>query len=565
MMDSPSTTNNIDKLIKRVVKESGKTKNEIKELMEKRKEATHGLLSDYGALYAVAREFGISLDESKEIPLSKISEISPQKPYSIAARVKTIFPSRDFKRKDGSSGKFASLILLDDTGECRLVLWNNSADLVKKLSKGDVLMIRNAYGKESLDGGVELHAGSLTHITINPPNLDANSLPEVKEELKKVKDLSVDEKEVNLLCRVSSYFPPMEFTREDGSTGIRASFIGEDETGEIRVVLWGNNAKETIQRGDFVKIENAYTKEGLNQGLELQVGNLGRVIKIDDKKVIPSSLLKLPELKEEVEGGGEGEVLTINNIKANSSGFTTLGRVINVFSPRPYTNGTFASIILGDLTGTIRVVLWDDKSNIVNELKRGDAIKLKNVYAKTNLNQEPEIHVGKFGDISLDRESTLPPLEEVEKSLIKEKKIADLQVGDSYIKIKGKVVDIDTNRRLTYFTCSNCNTKIQNLGMGWYCDVCEEEVEPQPNLVLSFTIEDESGSIRVVSFREDAEKILGMDLEEIMNLIGETQSEEAPLENVKEDVLNTEISLIGRARYSSFSDQLEFLVTEVLG
>lgn len=547
----------IDKLIKKVVKESGKTKKEIKELMEKRKEATHGLLSDFGALYAVAKEFGISLEEGeKEIELTKISEISAQKSCNIAARVKAVYPSKDFKRKDGSSGKLASLVLMDDSGECRLVLWNNSAELAKKISKGDILMIRNAYGKESLDGNVELHATSLTHLTVNP-KIDF-SLPKVTEKLFKIGNLKVaDEKGINLICRVSSYFPPADFIRQDGSSGTRAAFIAEDETGKIRVVLWGENAKLNIKRGDFVKIENAYTKEGLNQELELQVGNLGRVIKTEEK--IPS----LPKLAEIEEKEGKGEILKINEIKTDTTGFTTFARVINVFSPKQYTGGKFSSLIIADKTGTIRTVLWDEKSNIVNELKKGDAISLKNVYCKANLNQEPEIHVGKFSEITLSQDSALETLEEIERALIKEKKIHNLESNDRYVKITGNIVALD-EKKLTYMTCSNCNKKIQNLGMGWYCDFCQEDTDPKPNLVFSFTIEDETGSIRAVSFREQAEKILGMDLESIMNVIGETQDELGPIKQLKDSIINTKISLVGRVRYSNFSDQLEFLVTEVV-
>jgi len=44
---------------------------------------------------------------------------------------------------------------------------------------------------------------------------------------------------------------------------------------------------------------------------------------------------------------------------------------------------------------TIRAVLWDDKAKIALELKDGDAVRLRNVYSKANMSQEPEVHVGK--------------------------------------------------------------------------------------------------------------------------------------------------------------------------
>lgn len=544
-----ATNSEISKLIKKISKASGKKESEIQEMIEKRKEATHGLLSDYGALYAIAKEFSIPIEEDKEVKCSKISEISPDRLCNVVARVVTIYPKKEFKRKDGTSGKFSSILLMDETGQCRLVLWNDASELIKKVNKGDILMVRNANCKTNLSGNFELHATSLTHFTINP-KIDIK-IPELREETKKIDEIKVNERNINVICRVSSYREPIEFSREDGSSGMRASFIAEDETGSIRVVLWGENAKTALKRGDIVKIENAYSKEGLNQEVELHVGNIGRIFKTDEK-------LDLPELPFEQE-----KILKINEIATNLENFTTLARVLSIFKKRSYSSGSFASLIIADITGSIRAVLWDEKANMVDELKKGDALKFENVYSRANLNNEPELHVGKFSDVSILTDSDLPKIEEIEKSLIKEKKIADLNANDRYVKIKGKIVDIDTDKKLTYMTCPNCNRKIQNLGLGWYCDICQEDVEPQPNLILSFTIEDETSSIRAVSFREEAEKILGIDIEEVMNMIGETQDELAPIKKLKEEILNTEISLIGRVRYSTFSDRLEFLVSRV--
>ncbi|MEM4347443.1 MAG: OB-fold nucleic acid binding domain-containing protein [Candidatus Altiarchaeota archaeon] len=544
-----ATNSEISKLIKKISKASGKTESEIQQMIEKRKEATHGLLSDYGALYAIAKEFSVPIEDDKDLKCSKISEISPDKLCNVVARIAAIYPKKEFKRKDGTSGKFSSILLMDDSGQCRLVLWNEASELINKVKKGDTLMIRNVNCKTNLSGNLELHATSLTHFTINP-KIDFE-IPKLIEEIKKISDIKIDEQNINVICRVSSYREPTEFSREDGSSGLRASFIAEDETGSIRVVLWGENAKTEIKRGDIVKIENAYSKEGLNQEVELHVGNLGRIFKTEDR-------LNLPELPDEKE-----RILKINEIAPNLVNFTTFARVLNIFQKRPYANGNFASLIVADTTGSIRAVLWDEKSNIVDELKKGDALKFENVYSRANLNNEPEIHVGKFSDVSVIADITLPKIEEIEKILIKEKNIADLNAGDRYVKIKGRIVDIHTDKKLTYMTCPNCNRKIQNLGLGWYCDICQEDVEPQPNLILSFTIEDDTGSIRAVSFREQAEKILGVDIEDVMNIIGEAKDELAPIRKLKDEILNTEISLIGRVRYSTFSDRLEFLVSSV--
>lgn len=535
-----------DDLFERVVAESGKSPQEIKEMIEKRKEATHGLLSDYGALYAVAKEFGMDIDIDKII-LTKLADITPQKAFNIVGRIKTILPPREFKRKDGSAGKLASITFLDDSSESRLVLWDNNVEIANRAKRGDILMVRNGYGKEGLDGNVEIHAGSLSNVLINPKlTID---LPKIKEEFFKINELKKDISSVDLIARISAYYPATEFKRSDGSDGIRASFISEDETGSIRVVLWGEAAKTPLARGDFVRIENAYTREGMNKELELQVGSRSRIMKTDEIL----ELEPLPGIKE----------LKINEITPKISGLSTLGRVLRIYPPRPYSNGMLASLIMGDSSGTIRAVLWNEKSEIANELKRGDAIRIKNAYSKTNLNNEPEIHVGKYGEVVLNQDLNIASLKDIEKSLITEKKIVDLENNDRYVRIKGRIVDLDEGRRLIYMTCPNCNKRVQNLGANWFCESCNEDVEPSPNLVISVTMEDETGSIKAISFRENAEKIMEIDIEEVMNIIGETQDESAPLTQIKDDLMDKKVSLLGRVRYSDYSDQMEFIVDEV--
>ncbi len=538
----------VDQLIKRISKESGKTQKDIRDMMNKRKEATHGLLSDYGAIYAVAKELNISLEE-ESIPLTEIKDIELQKPVNIFGRVKVVYPIREFKRKDGSLGKFASIILVDNSGEIRLVLWDKNSRISNQVKIGDSLLVKNAYAREGMDGNIEIHAGSLTTISINP-KLDIK-LPKIKEKLFQIKDLKEGLDSVNLICRVSNYYPPTKFVRPDGSTGIRASFTAEDETGKIRVVLWDDSTKIDICAGDIIKLENAYVKTGLNNEIEIHAGNRSRIVLTDAK-------LDLPPLSETV-----GEI-KLSEIKPDLSGFTTSGRILQVFKPRAYSGGTIASLIISDGKETIRTVLWNEKAEIANELKKGDVIKIINAYSKANLNEEPEIHVGKYGEISVNQETNIPSLEEIEKSLITEKNIIDLENRDRYVKISGEIVHIDDDKRLIYYTCNNCGRSVQNLGLGWFCDSCNEDVEPVPNLMLSFTVEDDTGSIRAISFRENAESILGMDVEEAMNLIGETQDEFAPINEMKKSIIGQNISLVGRVRYSDFSDQLEFIVDEVV-
>jgi len=536
----------VEDIIARVVSESGKTEADIKEKVKTRKEKTHGLLSDYGAVYAVAKELGVDLD-GKQAPLTKIKEVSGQKNLNVLGRVKVVFSPREFNRKDGTTGYFASIILLDDSGEIRLVLWDKNTELTKHIQVGDAILAKNVYSKDN-QGAFEIHAGSLSTININPKTTEAK-LPEISEKLYKIKELTEDNPAVNIVLRVSNYLPKTEFTRSDGSTGSRASFIGEDESGKIRVVLWDKSAEREIGDGDILKLENAYTRKGFSEDIELQAGNRSRIIETEIK-------LKLPPLETKAKAS------KLSELKQDESSLTVEARVLRVFPPRDYSGGSMASIIMGDDSGTIRAVFWDEKSGEAEKLSRGDAVVIQNAYTRANMNDEVEVHVGKYGIPEKSDKSKLPSPEDIELKFTKTKTISELEPSEDRVRVSAKIVDLEEDRNIFYMTCPSCNGKVQNLGGAWFCDACGD-IDPDSNLVVSSVLEDDSGTIRGVFFRENAEKILGLDAESAMNLIGETQDETAPLKEAKKKLKKTPLTLLGRARYNDFSDQLEFIVDEL--
>ncbi|MFH1788627.1 MAG: hypothetical protein ABH834_04545, partial [Candidatus Altiarchaeota archaeon] len=134
--------------------------------------------------------------------------------------------------------------------------------------------------------------------------------------------------------------------------------------------------------------------------------------------------------------------------------------------------------------------------------------------------------------------------------------------SEERVRISAKIVDLDEERPLFYMTCPSCGGKVQNLGGAWLCDACGD-IDPNPNIVLSAVLEDKSGTIRGVLFREMAEKVIGLDAEAAMNLIGETQDEKAPILAAKKRLKASAADMLGRARYNDYSDQLEFIIDEL--
>ena len=505
----------------------------------------------------------------------KVNELEPDmRNVNTILRVNAVYPVNTFKRDDGGEGRRASLTGEDDTGEIRVTLWDENADAAEGLKRGEFVKIENAYIRENPGtGALELQVG--TYGSVEKTDEKIEGIKEFKDTYK-IAELEPGLRFVNLLCRINNYYPPTEFERYDGTVGKRASFIGEDDTGKIRVTLWDDHAEKELERGDIVRIENAYTREGLSGEADVSVGTYGGVIKTTGK----SSDLGLEELSE-IEEIGE---INVGDVEADMRGFSVVARVLRVSEPREWMKegeggvkeGKIASIEIGDDSGTIRATLWNEKADIVKGLKRGDVIKITNAYSRYSLGAwggeegteppSPEIHVGGYGTLTVNPESDkkVLSLEKIESAFMKEKVIGELNDGDRHIKITGEIADID-DRPMTYATCSVCGERVQNLGEGYFCENCGDDVEPSFNLVVSGVVKDGTGSVKVTAFRDAAEKFIGKDTEEVINLLGELQGNESALvEKLKKSLVGAKIALLGRVSYDDFSDDLRFTVDSIM-
>jgi replication factor A1 len=539
-------TQDIDGLIKKVCEQSGRDAVDVRGRMANRKDKTHGLLSDYGAIYAVAKELGVDLN-SDEAEATMVKDLKASNSVTVAGRVKTVFSEKEFTKKDGSNGKFASIILSDKTGDVRVVLWDQNTKAISQVRVGDTFMIKNGYAKENRRE-IEVHAGALTNIIINPSNVEA---PEIADTVDKISGLNVGNPSATVIARVNQYYPMTDFTRRDGTTGYRASMIIEDETGTIRAVLWDDMAKTKVDAGDTIRVDNAYTREGLNGEVELHVGGRSAIAKTKKK-------LKLGGLPEET----GGQTVRVSDLKPDMRSINIEARAVNVYEPRQYSRGIMVSMILGDETGTVRAVFWDEISGEAQKIREGDAFRLKDAYTKSNMNGETEVHAGKYAKIELDEGIKLPDGGEITEGAAKEKAISELAPSDGLVKIKGKIMGVE-ERPAVYFTCSDCGKKVQNLGGEWMCDGCGIN-EGQPNMIASVILEDEGGNVRAIAFKENASKILGMSLEEVMESINEAEDDKAPVEKAREKIIGKKVKLIGRVNYNNYSDQIEFIIQEIL-
>ena len=78
------------------------------------------------------------------------------------------------------------------------------------------------------------------------------------------------------------------------------------------------------------------------------------------------------------------KILKIKDITSGLNSITLLGKVVNTNSIRTFQKGTrqgrVANILLGDETGTVRVVFWNDQVKLFTQAQENDILLLKNVF-----------------------------------------------------------------------------------------------------------------------------------------------------------------------------------------
>jgi len=142
---------------------------------------------------------------------------------------------RTFSRDDGSEGRVSNLTVGDETGRVRVTMWDDKADLAEEFAAGEVVEIGDGYVRER-DGDLELHVGDRG--TVERVDEDVEYVPETTA----IADLEIGQT-VDIAGGVIESDPKRTFDRDDGSEGQVRNVRIKDDTGEIRVALWGEKAE----------------------------------------------------------------------------------------------------------------------------------------------------------------------------------------------------------------------------------------------------------------------------------------------------------------------------------
>jgi replication factor A1 len=326
------------------------TKEEFEQRVEKKIDECGDLVDEPTAAMMVVGELG-----REHVKIKGLSAKSSL--FSFFGKVVDKTEPKEFDRADGEKGWVATLLLGDETGTTRVVLWDEKAGAALDTAVGDVLEIIGRHPGKSTH---EIYALALRiagcEITCAMPAGTVNLANEP----------------VDLNAVVLAVEPVRTFTKRDGTTGEMAEAIIGDSDGTARLVAWAPELLAGLSAGTTVHITSAKP----NNRAE------GRNYSIDDKSTVTpaDTAVTVP--------------FTPLHSVADNGIYSVKGTVKQVQQPRSFTtrNGTTSWVrnaVIHDEDDELKIVLWGDTALI--PIAPGDQVEAYHATAKP----------GRFGGIEL--------------------------------------------------------------------------------------------------------------------------------------------------------------------
>ncbi len=186
-------------------------------------------------------------------------------------------------------------------------------------------------------------------------------------------------------------------------------------------------------------------------------------------------------------GKVEVPLLMIRDLVPGLNDVAVIGRIVAIFSTKTFSGakqGKFASLLLADKGDLLRIVLWNDKTDLIESgiVKVGQIVRFSHGYTREDSGGKAELHLGEKSMIETNLEGLND--RDYPNILRFSKKIADLTP-----KLRNKRVNIVATVRKIFPS-----------------SVFERENSTQGK-VMRFSVDDGSGEIAVVAWDEKVDEL----------------------------------------------------------
>jgi len=189
--------------------------------------------------------------------------------------------------KEDRLGSVLRTVIADESGSITVVAWNERAEELREIKKGDILQIVNARTRLDTNARPELHveARSQAAILATPPKYLRMPVPRIY----KIADLTAQIGSADLSLSVLARSAPREVKRSTGGSVNVSSLLVADETGIASLSLWDDKAElvNQLTEGDSIRVDGVSVRERLGE-LRLGLGRSGELQKSAVEIVAPT-------------------------------------------------------------------------------------------------------------------------------------------------------------------------------------------------------------------------------------------------------------------------------------
>ncbi|MBI3034486.1 DUF2240 family protein [Candidatus Woesearchaeota archaeon] len=319
-----------EEIVAKIREKSGLDEQEITQRVDSKVKQLSGLVSREGAAHILANELGIRLFEQTSGRLQIKNILSGMRDVEITGKVISLSEVKSFQT-NGRDGKVASILLADESGQVRIVLWNEQANNAPKIKAGDIIKIKGGYVRQR-NSSNEVHLNERGRLILNPEgetvNVEIQAFQPPEKTRKHLSELQGTESSVEVLATIVQVFEPRYFEvchcgkrAKPSEGGATCDFHGaikpaysyvlnafiDDGTDNVRAVFFREQAQKLINRSndEILKFKDSpeLFEAARNEVLGANVRVIGRATKnemFDRTELIANSVVLNPDPEPEI-------------------------------------------------------------------------------------------------------------------------------------------------------------------------------------------------------------------------------------------------------------------------
>lgn len=248
--------------------------------------------------------------------------------------------------------------------------------------------------------------------------------------------------------------------------------------------------------------------------------------------------------------------MKIKELYAGMRNISTAGKILRKFEMREFQKedrtGKVASLLMGDETGTVRVVFWNNQVEEWEKLKDEETLLIRDAVVRENKLGNKELHLNERSQLTVNPEGL--DITSIRKSTPYERTtITALQDGQEGVEIMGTIVQIFDPR--FFYSCSNCGKRLNEVESVYHCAE-HGAVQPKLGYVLNLILDDGTNTIRGVFWKNQTNHLLGKTEEQLLQY----RENIGAFEDVKTELLGEQLKVMGKTRRNELFDRLELNV-----